>query len=225
MHTSSDVGDEPLLLAKTAPTWIAQDRVEGAKAAIAQGAEIIIMDDGFQNPSLHKDISLLVVDGSYGFGNGKLLPAGPLRERLDNAFSRSNAVILIGNDTHNIAASLPDDLPLVNASITPHHSAASWKDTSVIAFAGIGNPQKFFDTLQSIGAKIHVTYDFPDHYPYKKANLETLLEDAKRYNARLITTEKDWVRLPKAYQDKIFHLPITLQWKDFTVLENLLKEI
>ncbi|MEH6494793.1 MAG: tetraacyldisaccharide 4'-kinase [Pseudomonas marincola] len=194
VHTSKQVGDEPLLLATVAPTWVAKDRVAGAKAAVKSGAEIIIMDDGLQNPSLHKDFSIIVIDGDYGMGNGKIIPAGPLREPLEQAMQRSDAAIIIGGRETDA----PKDefsIPLFGAKIIPHELQAELVGEKVVAFAGIGRPEKFFKSLREAGADVVDVVEFPDHYAYEQDDVMKLVEKAALLGAALVTTRKDFVRL------------------------------
>ncbi|MCE8000457.1 MAG: tetraacyldisaccharide 4'-kinase [Rhodobiaceae bacterium] len=198
-HSSTDVGDEPLLLSKHGPTWVAQDRVAGAFSAERAGASVILLDDGFQNPTLHKDLSLLVVDTGAGVGNGSVLPAGPLREPLSVALERTHGIVALG------AAPLPQDIadqadqaaiPLFNATLQPTADfGGSHTGDRFVAFAGIGRPEKFFSTLGRLGAVLAATRSFPDHHPFTETDARSLLDLAAREQARLITTEKDAVRL------------------------------
>lgn len=208
-----EVGDEPLLLARCAPSWIARNRVAGANAAIAAGADIIIMDDGFQNPSLKKDMSLLVIDGQYGVGNGRMLPAGPLREPLEKALQRADAVVVIGEDRQGIKARVAGFHPVFTALLTPPKTMLR-PEGKLLAFAGIGNPGKFFATLELMGCQLAATQSFPDHYPYSAKDIATLLRKAHALHATPITTEKDWVRIPKELRKQISYLPVQIVWGD-----------
>jgi tetraacyldisaccharide 4'-kinase len=212
-HGWAEVGDEALLLAARGPTWVARDRVAGARAAAAGGADCIIMDDGFQNPSLAKSLSLLAVDGGYGFGNGKLLPAGPLRESVGSGLARAQAAILIGDDRHGLGRSLPGRLPLLKAKLATR-DRETWKARRVIAFAGIGRPEKFFESLRRAGAAVLAERPFPDHHPYKPAELAALLDQARAFDAELVTTAKDRVRLPPETNESIAVLEVDLVWTD-----------
>jgi tetraacyldisaccharide 4'-kinase len=221
-HSACDVGDEPLLLARHAPTWVARDRVAGAKAAVSAGAEIVILDDGFQNPSLHKDISILVVDGGYGFGNRRVMPAGPLRENLDNAIARADAVTIIGTDRHGIEASLSGRKPVLAARFIPRIEDEDLSGKAVLAFAGIGRPEKFFETLAGMGCDVVATRAFADHHPYANDEVMRLVEDAAAAGAIAVTTEKDAVRLPPEACDIVRTLGVTLEWRDRNALDTLL---
>jgi tetraacyldisaccharide 4'-kinase len=221
-HTSYDVGDEPLLLAEILSTWVAKDRIAGAKATIEAGAEILIMDDGFQNPSLYKDISLLVIDGEYGFGNGLLMPAGPLRESILSGMSRTNAIILIGNDVHGVLKYAPSTTPIIRAKIEPKPGTYALKDKTVVAFAGIGRPRKFHRTLQQLGCIVHKMVAYPDHYHFKDRDLHFLHNKAKEHDALLVTTTKDYARLPIDRRTNIIPVPVEIVFEDVAVLLTLL---
>ncbi|MBY0354944.1 MAG: tetraacyldisaccharide 4'-kinase, partial [Rickettsiales bacterium] len=210
-HDASQVGDEPLLLAESAPTWIARHRVAAMPQIDASGASVVLMDDGLQNPSLHKTGSLLVVDGGYGLGNERCLPAGPLREPWAAALARADAVVVIGEDRQHIAKKCVNT-PVLLAALVPQLDSLDVAATRWLAFAGIGRPQKFFDTLHGAGAELAGTARFADHHPYREAELQSLAERAERANAALITTQKDHRRLPKVWQTRIQVLPVTLEF-------------
>lgn len=224
IHSYKEVGDESLLLARVAPTWIAKDRVKGAESAVSKGADVIIMDDGFQNPSLKKDISFLVVDGLFGFGNGKVFPAGPLRESIADAFSRADACVIVGEDQHKIRQRIPSHLPVLSASLLPLQGD-DFMGEKVVAFAGIGNPRKFFATVESLGATLLKTCIFPDHYPYKGPEIQALISSAEKKQAIVMTTEKDWLRLPPLLQAKVICLPVSITWQQPEILERLLNNV
>ncbi len=211
-HSAAQVGDEPLLLAQIAPTFIAADRYEGAKFAEQAGHDFIIMDDGLQNPSLHKDFTLLVVDGWSGFGNEKLIPAGPLRTPIQNGMKHIDAVLMIGDDRHNVTRHIPKTIPVLNATITAQRPTDPAQ--AYIGFCGIAHPDKFRRSLDEAGLNIVTFHDYPDHYPYTETDLNTLKNEAKTKGARLITTAKDAVRLNAAFRDEqsFDTLPITLNW-------------
>ena len=226
-HRAIDVGDEALLLAAAAPTWISRDRALGARAA-SDGADLIIMDDGFQNPSVAKDLSLLVVDGGFGFGNGRMIPAGPLREPVAPALGRAGALVVIGEDEAGIANRpeiLTAGLPVLKAGIEPGPEAKGLKGNPVVAFAGIGLPEKFFDTLRRIGCDVVAVHAFPDHGPYSAGDLRRLKTEAEEKKADLVTTEKDFQRLPENERDGIRVLTITLQWADEASLDAVLRPL
>jgi tetraacyldisaccharide 4'-kinase len=225
-HTASEVGDEALLLARAAPTWVARDRVAGALAAAAAGARMIVMDDGFQNPTLAKDLSLVVVDGKTGFGNRRVMPAGPLREPIARGLARAHAVIVVGDDEVGITAdvhALRHELPVLAARLTPDADAvAAVKNHRMLAFAGIGRPEKFFTTLLNCGAHLVAERAYADHHRFSAEEIAALEAEASRFNARLITTEKDHVRLDPAAQSRIATLPVTLTFDDEATFARLL---
>lgn len=223
-HDFRRVGDEALLLAERAPTWVARDRVAGARAAQAAGARLLIMDDGFQNPSLHKDISLLVIDGDFGLGNGRVIPAGPLREPACDGLSRADAVVLIGPDRTGIAARAAGR-PILRARLVPTPaSAARIAGRRVLAFAGIGRPEKFFTSLRDLDCEIVAKRPFADHHPYSRAEFETLLADAARLDALPVTTAKDAARLPADLRRPIVVLEVAIAWDDESTLDNWFAE-
>lgn len=222
-HGWRDVGDEALLLARAAPTVVSRERPEGAAFALEQGADFLVMDDGFQNPSLHKDLNLLVVDGGFGLGNGRVLPAGPLRELPSEAFGRASAVVMIGKDQTGLAQKLPEHLPFLQGELTPSPESPSVAGRRFIAFAGIGRPQKFFQTLKAAGADLRASVAFPDHHPYRASDLALILQKAQVLDAEVITTEKDWVRLPGEFAEEIESFPVTLKWRDSAPLWRLLE--
>jgi tetraacyldisaccharide 4'-kinase len=192
--SATEVGDEPLLLARAAPAILARDRPAGAKAIEALGADLIIMDDGFQNPSLDKDLSLVAVDAGAGFGNGRVFPAGPLRAPLDAQIRRAQAVVLIGEGGEGIAAKLEPRLPVIHARLVPS-GGEDLRGHRVYAFSGIGRPEKFFATLRECGAMLAGAEAFPDHHGFTREEAAHLLRKAAEARASLVTTEKDWVRI------------------------------
>jgi tetraacyldisaccharide 4'-kinase len=211
------VGDEPLLLSDVAPCWVAKDRVAGAQAAAANGAACLVLDDGFQDPSLVKDISLLVVDGQVGFGSRRCMPAGPLREPVGRGLKRTTAVVILGEDRHGVAEQV-GELPVLRARVEPEPAAATLTGRPVVAFAGIGRPGKFFQTLERLGACLVERRAFADHHPYQAGELDDLLAQAKRHDALLLTTSKDFVRLPKALRAEVGVLRIIVAWEDEAAL-------
>ena len=214
-HTSIQVGDEPLLLAEAAPTWVAKDRRQGTEAAVQAGAQIIVMDDGFQNPSVEKDLSLLVVDGSYGFGNARVMPAGPLRESIATGLARADAVVLLGADEADVWGRVQrlgfKKLDVIRGKLEAVGNVQDLRGEKVVAFAGIGRPEKFFKTLEEIGCKLVGCHSFDDHHPYTDAELLTILADA--IDTPVFTTAKDHVRLSPKYRKRIHVLEIALVWK------------
>ena len=198
-HTAAQVGDEPLLLARIAPTVVARRRAAGAALAREQGATVIVMDDGFQNPSLAKDLSILVIDGSRGIGNARTLPAGPLRAPLEAQLDCAHAMLIVGETSGAaplVIAARSRKLPLFHATLEPDQSAiATLAGKKVLAFAGIGNPEKFFATLAAAGIETPVRRSFPDHHRYRANEAAALIAEAQREGLALLTTEKDMARM------------------------------
>lgn len=196
-HGPSDVGDEALLLARHAPTIVSRDRPAGARLALAEGATHVVMDDGFQNPSLVKDASLLLVDAAAGIGNGHVLPAGPLRAPLKPQLARADAVLVVGEGTAGLQAARDAGAPTIEAGalVPVAEDARAIEGERVLAFAGIGRPDKFFATLEAVGAQIVARQAFPDHHPYGADEIQALVAKAQAAGLTLVTTEKDAVRL------------------------------
>jgi len=226
IHTHLDVGDEPLLLARRAPAWVSRDRAAGCRAAAADGAAVVVMDDGYQNPGLAKDLSLLVVDARRGFGNGRLLPAGPLREPLADGLARADAVVLLGEGGDDAIAEVRKtarfDLPVLRARLVPDAGVKDWAGRSVVAFSGIGDPGKFFATLDGLGCDVRAARPFPDHHAFSRAEIEGLLAEAERSKAVLVTTEKDAARLAPEDRRRVDVLTIRVEWEDEGALVKLL---
>lgn len=221
-HTPEDVGDEALLLSARAPAWVARRRPEGAKAAEEAGARAIVMDDGHQNPTLAKTLSLVVVDGGYGFGNRRVLPAGPLREPLAEGLARADAVVLMGEDTAQVSRRLPPHLPVLRAHLTAGPEAARLRGQKVVAFAGIGRPEKFFATLKGLGARLVAVHPFADHFPYRHDDVQPILDEAFALGAIPVTTAKDAVRLPPDQRQQVDVLSVSVAWEDPAALHALL---
>ena len=227
-HGASEVGDEAILLARTAPTWVAADRAAGAAHAVEAGADVLVMDDGFQNPSLAKNLSFLVVDGGFGLGNGRLIPAGPLRERPRDALARTTAVVYIVDPGGEAPGSPPPGLervPVFPARLEPTLDAATLADRPVVAFAGIGRPAKFFNTLRDLGAEVVDAHAFPDHHAYAPDELMRLIDDAVARDATVVTTEKDAVRLPHEARGMVEVLRVALVFDDDRALDTMLSPI
>ncbi len=220
-HDSRLVGDEALLLAACAPTWVGTDRAASARLAIEAGAQALIMDDGLQNPTLAQDCSLLVIDGATGFGNCRVLPAGPLREPVATAASRCQAAVLIGEDATGAAYLLPRRLPILRASLVPGPEIAALAHRRLIAFAGIGRPAKFFDMLAQAGLETITCHPFADHHRYSTAELAHLHAQATASGATLVTTPKDFVRIPAHLRNGIVPVSVSLVWQDEAALDLL----
>lgn len=221
----AEVGDEPLLLARQAPVWIARDRAAGVRAAVEAGAGLILLDDGFQNPSVVKDAAMVMVDAGAGFGNGRLIPAGPLREPVAAGLGRADLTVLVGPEEARAAvlARWPEIAarPHVGAELVPR--ATGLAGARVLAFAGIGRPAKFFETLAALGADLAGTRAFPDHHPYTKSETQALAAEAARLSARLVTTEKDALRLPPGTHAET--LPVDLVPTDWAPLDALIARL
>ncbi|MFH1157767.1 MAG: tetraacyldisaccharide 4'-kinase [Pseudomonadota bacterium] len=214
--TARDVGDEALLLVEKAPTWVSANRPLGAQAATDTGADIVVMDDGFQNPVIYKDFSFLVIDGVVGLGNRQIFPAGPLREREAFGFSRADAVIIIGEDKTGMAEHIGSrvGLPVLCATLAADENNPCVRGKKVFAFAGIGRPQKFRETLEAAGALVEGWKEFPDHFPYDEEDLKGIAAEAEKQNALLVTTPKDHVRLPESLRQKIVKFSVHLVWRN-----------
>jgi tetraacyldisaccharide 4'-kinase len=218
-HNAEAVGDEALLSAVQTTCWIARDRPAGVRAAVADDAETVILDDGFQNPHVAKDLSLVVVDAAAGFGNCRLIPAGPLRERIATGLARADAVVLVGDGVVPAV-----NRPILRVSLDPI-DGGRFAGARVLAFAGIGRPEKFFASLRALGAGLVGERSFPDHHAYSAAELAALRRDAASVAARLVTTRKDWVRLLPAERDDIEVLDIAVRWYDPAALDALLAPV
>jgi tetraacyldisaccharide 4'-kinase len=219
VHSAAQVGDEALLLAAVAPTWIGRDRVAAVMQAENEGTHII-MDDGLQNPHLLPDAAFLVMDSEVGTGNGRILPAGPLREPLHNALRRVRAVIAVGDKD----ISLPITRPVVRARIEAVLPDDFPRHLSFLAFAGIGRPEKFFATCRQLGLRLADERAYPDHYAYTDNDLRDLRARAAKHNAVLLTTAKDHVRLPPSLREVAHILPVRMAFDNESVLLGLLPD-
>jgi len=222
-HGAADIGDEPLMVARTVPVAVARDRIDGVALARSQGASVILLDDGFQNPTIAKDASLIVIDGDRGLGNGLVFPAGPLRAPLPPQLARTDALIVVGDG----AAAAPvataiaaQGRPVLSAHLRADDvSVASLRGKRVLAFAGIGDPLRFFRTLRASGIEIVRERAFADHHPYAQAEIEALIAEAKPGALTLVTTEKDLARLRSggrlaSYAQEIVPFAVTLEFDD-----------
>ena len=225
-HSALDVGDEALLLAESAPTIVDNARARGAQLAEKGGAPLLIMDDGFQNPTLVKTFSFIVVDGKKGFGNEHVLPAGPLREPVLKGLQRADAIVLVGKDKWGVQQYLKTnqkDIPVLKGHFIPdENDLAKLRGKNVGAFAGLGNPQKFFDMLTNQGIQLIKTQNFPDHYLYTRFDIEDLRK--KMGKCLLATTTKDWVKIPQEMREGIIPIRGHFQFDDPDKVWHLLKE-
>jgi tetraacyldisaccharide 4'-kinase len=233
-----EVGDEPLLHARDGDAWIARDRLAGALAAAHAGARAIVMDDGFQNPSLAKDLCIIAVDPAYGVGNGQVFPAGPLRERLADGLARADAIVLLhpwtAGDTQTAAATRSGKTPAVQAWLHDFtkpilqarlEPAGILPEGKLVAFAGLARPEKFFDTLLAMGAPLMEAVPFNDHHVYSEDDLNLLARMAEERDSHLITTEKDAARLSPEWRARVAVLPVAARFADEAALDALLAPI
>jgi tetraacyldisaccharide 4'-kinase len=217
-HAASDVGDEPLMMAQAVAVVVARDRVDGVALARSQGASVIVMDDGFQNPAIAKDASLIVIDGDRGLGNACVFPAGPLRAPLPPQLARTDALIIVGNGraADPVAAAIAAQGGLVlRALLVPTEaSVAALRGKRVLAFAGIGDPHRFFGTLRTSGVEVAAEQAFADHHPFSDSEIEALVAAAKRDGLTLVTTEKDMARLRRKRALDVVPFAVTLRFDD-----------
>jgi tetraacyldisaccharide 4'-kinase len=222
-HGAEDVGDEPLMLSAFAPAWVGRDRAAAARAAADAGAGAVVLDDGLQNPGLAKDLSMLVADTGVGFGNGRVMPAGPLREPLADALARADLVLAIGaaEARAELARAWPElaGHARLEGELKPLATGMPWRGLRAVAFAGIGRPGKFFATLDALGVVVVAAHGFGDHAPYPAKLLRRLELEARAAGAQLVTTEKDAVRLPPAFRRSVLTLPVRLEIEDWRPLD------
>tara|TARA_B100001123_G_C15237893_1_gene997920 strand:+ start:50 stop:1045 length:996 start_codon:yes stop_codon:yes gene_type:complete len=220
-HSPKSVGDESILLSEVAPTWVGIDRNKSFYLAKEKGADCIIMDDGFQNPTIKKDFSIIVINGEQEFGNKKVLPSGPLRESINRGLSRTNLIIVIGEISKELKNKIPSHIPTINSSFVINNEKKIFRGQKISAFAGIAYPEKFFNSLRTQGAKIVKEIIYPDHHIFNENDLLNLAEIANKTNSILVTTKKDYIRIPKSYHSLVNTLEGEIEFED----ENLLLEI
>ncbi len=220
-HSPKSVGDESILLSEIAPTWIGINRNISFHLAKEKGADCIIMDDGFQNPTIQKDFSIIVINEEQEFGNKRVMPAGPLRESINKGLSRTNLIISIGKISEELKTKIPSQIPIINASFAINNENKIFKAQKITAFAGIAYPEKFFNSLRKQGAKIVNEMIYPDHHIFVENDLLNLAEIANKTQSILVTTKKDYVRIPKHYRSLVNTLEGEIDFED----ENLLLEI
>lgn len=221
-HNARETGDEPLLLAQVLPTIVAKNRVAGARMAAKQGFELIILDDGFQNPTLKPDVSLVVVDSAYGFGNCHTLPAGPLREPVKFGLKRADALVVLRRDRKERPALTDFDITRIFGDLRTS-CPNDFENQKLVAFSGIARPQQFFEALvQHCGAHVINSHSFPDHHYFTETELKPLRDEAHKLEARLITTAKDAVRLPPAFQDEVLVAEASINWHNADELAAVL---
>jgi tetraacyldisaccharide 4'-kinase len=228
-HRARDVGDEPLLLSAFAPVWVAKDRAAGVRAAEAAGARVVLLDDGFQNPAVKPSLSLIVVDAARGFGNGRCIPAGPLREPVAVGLARADLVLSIGDEAAQarFAAGWGAQLaiPQFRGQLRPLAMGMDWAGARVLAFAGIADPERFFATLRSQGAEVLRGEALTDHATLSETLLRRLEAEAVAYGAQLVTTEKDAARLPEDWRAKVLTLVVRLEVEDWGPLDQAFQKL
>ena len=214
LHQSLDVGDEPLMMAHSLDVCVSRNRPLGANHILDKKKyDCIVMDDGLQNPTLKKDLNIAVFDGKFGIGNGFLLPAGPMRQKLEVGIQNIDLVIFNGKDETGLGQKIPPHIPIFTGELQPDEEIVEkMKNRRVYGFAGIGNPSRFFKTLNDIGADLVGEAHFADHHPYTDADLTQLYEEAMQSGAELVTTQKDWMRLPSDWRDRVLTVPVRIHF-------------
>ena len=224
-HSPNSVGDESLLLSEIAPTWIGIDRNRSFKLASDNGADCIVMDDGFQNPTLQKDFSIIVINGEQGFGNKRVIPSGPLRESINRGLSRTNLVITIGDISESVKDKIPKHIPIIEANFKIKEDDLMLKGQKVTAFAGIAYPEKFFNSLKLLKANIVDEISYSDHHIYSENDLLYLAEIANKNNSILVSTKKDIVRIPKSFRSLVRTIDGFIQLNDEKLLLEILSNL
>jgi len=224
-HSATSVGDESILLSKVAPTWIGSDRNNSSKLAKKEGADCLIMDDGFQNPTIQKDFSIIVINAAQEFGNKRVMPSGPLRESINRGLSRTNLVIVVGEISKELKHIIPKNIPIIEAKFEIKKENKNFKGQNITAFAGIAYPEKFFQSLKEQGGKIVKQITYPDHYIYTENDLLALAETANKTKSILVSTQKDNVRIPKSYRSLVNTLEGEIIFKNEDLFKKTISNV
>ena len=224
-HSPTSVGDESILLSKVAPTWIGKNRNLSGEYAKMQGGDCLIMDDGFQNPTIYKDFSIIVINASQEFGNKRVMPSGPLRESIKRGLTRTNLVIVIGDTTDDLKKLIPSNIPILSAKFIINKENKIFKGQKITAFAGIAYPEKFFTSLAEQGAQIVKEVIYPDHHIYHENDLLNLAEIANKTQSILVSTQKDFVRIPKSYRSLVNTLEGEIVFDNEELLLKIISDV
>ena len=224
-HSPKSVGDESILLSEVAPTWVGENRNNSAELAEKNGGDCLIMDDGFQNPTIQKNFSIVVINASQEFGNKRVMPAGPLRESINRGLSRTNLVIVIGNASNTLRKTIPTQIPIIEAKFQINKETKIFKGQKITAFAGIAYPEKFFYSLEEQGAKIVKEIVYPDHHIYDENDLLNLAETANKTQSILVSTRKDYVRIPKSYRSLVNTLDGEIVFENESLILEILSNV
>jgi len=224
-HSPTSVGDESILLSKVAPTWIGKNRNKSGEYAKMQGGDCLIMDDGFQNPRIYKDFSIIVINASQEFGNKRVMPSGPLRESIKMGLTRTNLVVIIGDTADDLKKLIPNHIPIMSAKFIINKENKIFKGQKITAFAGIAYPEKFFTSLAEQGAQIVKEVIYPDHHIYLENDLLNLAEIANKTQSILVSTQKDFVRIPKSYRSLVNTLEGEIVFDNEELLLKILSNV
>ena len=224
-HSATSVGDESILLSEVAPTWIGNNRIKSSKLAKKDGADCLIMDDGFQNPTIQKDFSIIVINAEQEFGNKRVMPSGPLRESIKRGLERTNLVIVIGDTSLELQNIIPSNIPIFEAKFEINKKNKIFKSQNIVAFAGIAYPEKFFSSLREQGANIVREISYSDHYIYTENDILSLAESANKTKSILVSTKKDYVRIPKSYRSLVNTLEGEVIFKNEELLIEIISNV
>ena len=222
-HSYKDVGDEALLLAKETTTWVSKNKFEGTLMATLNGADVVILDDGLQNYSIHQDLKIMIVDGGFGFGNQFLLPSGPLRETINSGIKKSDMLIIFNKDENDIEKKIKNKITIIHAN-SKIKNFSQLKNKKIVGFSGIGRSEKFHSSLKDQKLNIINFFSYPDHYSYNKKEINNLINYAKKNNAVLVSTLKDKQRINIDQRKKISFLDLKIEVKEEKNLINFLKK-